>query len=361
MNGIGKRLKDSLSNILNLNGHGNFNRKVFLAFLVHCIILIVSMQQRGPKLIFSKHHLPNYDWSCSTENNFEAALEDILRNRFHGKYTAIRKTLDYNYHSNYTRSRQLVQDIIIDDILRRPFIRDPKTGYTCATTSLKPWVVFTAGPMGAGKSWTIRHLASRGDFPLEAFVKIDQDDIRRHLPEFETYIRLNPKTAGDLTRKEAGLLAEILTLVAIEKGYNVLQDGSLRNAEWYQNYFQELRKKYPDGLKLGILHVTATPEVVYERAARRAKKTGRVVPAETLELSIQQVPRSVSVLRPLADFYAHIDNAPGALSLVDVNGSSSNKFGFSHASMTMVQYLKTISIARGDLKTEVGDGRISES
>lgn len=294
------------------------NTKMMLSLLVQCMILYISVQQMGAKFMIGKDHPPNYDWNRSTEKNYEADHKDIIQKQFHGKYAEIRKTLDYNYHSNYTRSRQLVQDSIIDNILRKPLIHDQDTGHTCTTTSSKPWIVFTAGPMGAGKSWTIRHLADRGDFPLEAFVVVDPDEIRRHLPEYETYVSLNSKTAGDLTRKEAGLLSEILTLVSIENRYNVLQDGSLRDADWYEKYFQGLRKKYPDNLKLAILHVTAPPKVVHERAARRAKKTGRVVPAETLEMSMRQVPVSVSLLRPLVDFYAQIDNSPESLTLVNV-------------------------------------------
>ena len=80
------------------------------------------------------------------------------------------------------------------------------------------------------------------------------------------YIESNPEMAGEMTRKEAGFIAEILTLAALQAGKNVLQDGSLRDCEWYQLYFQRLRQEFPS-LRQAILHVTAPKEAVFQRAA----------------------------------------------------------------------------------------------
>ena len=41
----------------------------------------------------------------------------------------------------------------------------------------------------------------------------------------------------------------------------------------------------------------------------RANVTGRVVPRELLELSIEQVPKSVAMLRSLVDFAVDLHNA----------------------------------------------------
>jgi hypothetical protein len=64
----------------------------------------------------------------------------------HGKYIDIRKTLDYNFHTVYTRERVQLQDLIIDSVLEEfPIDNDRQN---CSDT---PWIVFTAGAMGAGK------------------------------------------------------------------------------------------------------------------------------------------------------------------------------------------------------------------
>jgi predicted kinase len=213
---------------------------------------------------------------------------------FYGKYSHIRKTLDYSYHSNYTFERQKLQDAIITDMLHEAFVTDPDGNV--GTVPTQPWIVFTAGAMGAGKSHTMNVLVTKQRFPLHAFVMVDPDEIRSMweytdryvnwhsvalqlyssqfccfalhiglLPEFHMYVNENPELAGDLTRKEAGFIAEILTLAALQGGKNVLQDGSLRDSDWYQTYFERLRREFPK-VRQAIIHVTAPREAVFQRA-----------------------------------------------------------------------------------------------
>ncbi len=98
-----------------------------------------------------------------------------------------------------------------------------------------------------------------------------------------------------------------MTEDALQKRRNVLVDGSLRNANWYLRYFQDLRKRFPT-LKIAIIHVRAEIERVLERARRRSVVTGRVVPEELIMESLSAVDRSMEVLVPQTDFYARIDN-----------------------------------------------------
>ncbi|MGK3738104.1 MAG: pantothenate kinase [Bacillariaceae sp.] len=118
----------------------------------------------------------------------------------YGKYSHIRTTLDYSFHTNYTFERQMLQDSIITDMLNEAYILDESGNV--GTVATDPWMVFTAGAMGAGKSFTIRVLVEKEWFPLSAFVIVDPDEIRRLLPEYQLYITENPEMAGELTRKE---------------------------------------------------------------------------------------------------------------------------------------------------------------
>ena len=129
------------------------------------------------------------------------------------------------------------------------------------------WIVFTAGAMGSGKSHTIRVLAAHHRFPLHAFVYVDPDQLRHRLPEFPTYLHEHPDRAGEWTRQETGLLAEVLVRAALDRHHHVLVDGSLRDADWYERYFATLREQYQEqGLSIAILHVVAPRETVLERA-----------------------------------------------------------------------------------------------
>lgn len=208
----------------------------------------------------------SYNWERSTEDNFRSNDLD-----FHGNFTSNRRHLDYEYHSHYCSSRQLLQDSIIEGLLFADNI-------SADNASCDQWIIFSAGVMGAGKTHTINALISneKESFLSEIrcpFVTVDQDEIRRMLPEFRIYVDKDPERAGVNTRKEAGMLAEILTEAALERGHNVLVDGTLKDAEWYMSYFRNLRFAYP-WLKLGIIHVTAPVKDIHERVKVSKVKIG---------------------------------------------------------------------------------------
>mmetsp|Transcript_2937 Transcript_2937/g.6358 ORF Transcript_2937/g.6358 Transcript_2937/m.6358 type:complete len:634 (-) Transcript_2937:139-2040(-) len=293
-----------------------------------------------PSNLPSKRNLNRMRFSVlvSTEENNRS--KDM---NFYGPFAHIRKTLDYTYHSNYTKQRQVFQDSIIEEFLESVSLTDVN-GDVC-TTPTEPWVVFSAGAMGAGKGYTINELVTKGHFPLLAFVTIDPDAIRRRFPEFMLYVEHNPLVAGDLTHKEAGYVAEILTLAALQAGKNCLVDGSLRDHAWYQIYFQQLRDDFPNS-QIAIIHVVAPREVVFQRAAERAKRTGRVVPRETLEGSLEQVPKSVKILSPLADFFCELNNPPDAEIEILTEGLDWDTF--------QVNWLQTCAYVPGTRKKPFG-------
>ena len=240
-----------------------------------------------------------------------------------GRFADIRKTLDYSYHSVYTLERQAFQDDLIQSILDQhehtaaQVLRGGPTDSTCTsvesaikgtttdqsstvsvndiawhtpkpsisdadrqtstlsrakTNNTPQWIVFTAGVMGAGKTYTLEWLHRQAYFPLHDYVVVDPDHIRRMLPEFHVYVQgpdpRHSELAGERTRKEANLLTEVLTKAALRQGRSVVVDGTLRDATWYQTYFAQLRKDYP-GVAIAILHITAPPKAVYQRAGVR--------------------------------------------------------------------------------------------
>lgn len=62
--------------------------------------------------------------------------------------------------------------------------------------------------------------------------------------------------AEERTHREAGYVKEIAIRTALDRGYNVLADGTLRNGKYYEEYFLDLKKRYTN-LRIAILYVTA--------------------------------------------------------------------------------------------------------
>jgi len=236
----------------------------------------------------------DYDLKKSTEENHADASAPFV-----GPNHGIRPLLDYSYHNMYTPDRVEVQDKIIAEFIQNVHPR---------CDDMLPWVVFTAGAMGAGKGYVTEWMKNQGYFPVDHFVVIDPDEVRKTLPEWPAYVNREPEEAGAMTQKEAGLIAEIMGYVALRERLNVIFDGSLRNAEWYVNYFEKLRREFP-GIRIMIVHVTADIDEVIERAAARAAKTGRAVPEKLLRESAEAVPRSVQTLASHADFVFRVVNS----------------------------------------------------
>jgi len=304
-------------------------------------------------------HGSGYDWQLSTEENYR--LDPRSGDEFVGDFKEFRNRLDPTYHSSYAAERQILQDTIIRSLLNpgeetagfpvpagfdtnckensRPFDKncDKEQGVSLQgeakeqedqhqgpisindqnKTIPTPWIIFTAGVYGAGKSHTIQKLQKLGCFPpRSSFLGVDPDEIRRKLPEFSLY---RADEAGALTQKESGMMAEILTDIALSSGKNVVVDGSLRDAAWHEGYFHSLRSRFRSKeknddvskrkLRIGILYVTAPTDEIYQRVEQRGVSTGRAVPPEFLERSMREVPEAIERLKPMADFFLHVHNA----------------------------------------------------
>jgi len=325
---------------------------------------------RGDTFIHDSHicynelHLQIYNFSQSTEQNYHQrtmARHNTIRNNnnnnhhlfpYHhspspslllfGPFVESRRQIDYAYHSYYRKTRQQFQDSIIESSLRISTVQTshpPTSTYSTKTTPpQQPWIVFTAGSMGSGKSYTIRYLQSRGYFPRN-FITIDPDEIRHCLPEFYLYLQSYTfaSYAGEMTRKEAGYIAEIITLEALKHGYSVLVDGTLRDTEWYSFYFDTLKQhfqqqqqqkqqdQHPSSLlrlRIAIIHITAPTLMILQRTTHRAKKTGRIIPDDILLHSVETVPQSVRILSSKVDFFIELynpTNNPSDISIVTPN------------------------------------------
>ena len=217
-----------------------------------------------------------FDFSRSTHANYACTPAEASPSLTSvSAFADIRNMLDLDYHGVYSAQRQELQDQIVRQVV------EP------GTAQQKPWIVFTAGAMGAGKSRVINWMSERAIFPLSNIVQLDPDVFKVAMPEWEGYVSRDPLTAGYHTRKESGFLVEVAQELAMRQFKHVWIDGSLRDGDWYLQTFNDIKRRHP-AYRIAIFHVVATKEVILERVARRAVETGRHVPeAEVLD-SIQR-------------------------------------------------------------------------
>ena len=164
--------------------------------------------------------------------------------------------------------------------------------------------------MGVGKGYVITQLQQLQLFNVrDHFITIDPDLIKYEIPEMVGYLQIDRNTAATKVHRESTQISDIIFEYAILHSLSILVDGSLRDVDYYQSLFHRIRNEFPQ-YRIGIIHITASRDVIFERAASRAIRTGRVIPKELLEESIEQVPKSVELLSPLADAVHVIANHP---------------------------------------------------
>jgi len=212
------------------------------------------------------------------------------------EFSKARSQLDYSYHLHPAQSRQELQDVILSRVVNS----------SSSDKSSKPWIVFTAGAMGVGKGYVLSSLYKSDLFPLDKFLKIDPDMLKNELPEMSGYLQADPATAATKVHRESTQMADVLLEHALLDRVDILVDGSLRDVDYYKQLFLRIRNEYD--YRIGIILVTADPEIIHERASQRAEKTGRSVPDDLIDESIEQVPRSVKELTPFANVVFEIEN-----------------------------------------------------
>lgn len=237
-----------------------------------------------------------YDLDKDTSENYQCESEN-----FYGRFREIRSRRDHRYHGRFTRERQLWQDEVLQSVVKRT-VEQPL-----------PWLVFTCGAMGVGKGFALGWMSSEGIFPLENIVHIDPDHFKLAMPEWQAYVEYgrrlgDPSVPGSRCHRESCYLQEIALEESMRRYQNIWVDGSLRNAEWFGRVFKDVRERYP-AYRIAIFQVNAPEAVVRQRVQARANRTGRNIPDNVLQESIDAVERSVMTLSPHADFLANIDNS----------------------------------------------------
>jgi hypothetical protein len=215
-----------------------------------------------------------------------------------GKYITERKKMDYSYYKNYSVERQLFQDSIIDEYFKNPNIKSHNN----------PWIIYTCGCYGSGKSHVIRYLDSIDNLKQSEYIYIDPDQIKFKLPESSGYIKFDNINAGTLLHNESVYIAGLIEYYSLSCKYPVIVDGSLQNHIWYKQYFGYIRKKHIT-YKICIIKVDCDIMLIKERCIKRGQQTGRVISEDLIDDICKKIPESFNILKDCVDFYMQVNNS----------------------------------------------------
>lgn len=209
----------------------------------------------------------------------------------------LRRLIDANYHSQvYSKEREDEQNSIVFSLLERQHGSfENQNEYISPPRECENWIVLTCGPMGAGKTSVVNWLLHGGHLPLTNPVCVDMDEIREMLPGSNAIKRKMPDKFGELTQREAGLVAELTILSALERRRDLIVDSSLKDVQWQKQYLAFLTSRYPHS-RVALVHVTASEVTIRERVARRNHVTGRRLPLLVLEHSLKVMVKAIIVV-----------------------------------------------------------------
>lgn len=203
------------------------------------------------------------------------------------KYDYIKEYLDLEYYNEvYSKERSLLHESIVDKYFASE-IQNPNS---------YPTIIFTSGAYGSGKSHTIKLLDNHNKLNINSFIHVDPDKLRIELPEYDELIKQDPWNAGAKTNKEIFYISSLIKYHGLFNNYNIIYDSSLKDGEWFGQYFTWLRKTIPN-IIIKIIHVKADWVNVLERNLLRAEETKRCIPLKYIRDAYILAEKSNEILK----------------------------------------------------------------
>jgi len=139
-------------------------------------------------------------------------------------------------------------------------------------TETDPATLFMAGGTASGKS----RLVDRFDDEFPDAVTINPDDIKEMLPEYQEMVAAGDAYAAWGTHEESSDVAKKLLQTVNERSYNAVVDGT---GDSGPGAFEgKVAAAEAAGRRTKVVYVDVPTDTAVERAMRRAKRTGRMVP-----------------------------------------------------------------------------------
>lgn len=199
----------------------------------------------------------------------------------------------YKINGTYTKERSLLHEKIINY-----FMDDNQT------IPQPPEAILLGGGTASGKS-------SAGNFIIRGYkeagiflIKIDSDEIKCLIPEYEKMSVLNAEAAAFHVHDESSDIVDELLIRCIKSQKNFIYDGTMKNLSKYRVLIHNLINS---GYKVSATIVDVPIDVAKEREYLRYKDTGRKVPYEVLVESHTNVPKTFHILKEMVHEYIIYD------------------------------------------------------
>jgi predicted ABC-type ATPase len=239
---------------------------------------------------------PNYKSPKPNKPPHIGELAPILPGKEWKKYKHEPQSTEEKYkrHGQWTPERKALHREIFQHFLSttKPVPKD-KT----------PVAIMMMGGPATGKGQLTKGISNK------KFVKVDADNIKEMLPEYQDLVSKGDANAANYVHKESGELASRLRDIARKQRKNMVLDGTGRYAGSYMHRMGQLQDA---GYHVQLLMpVVSDVEDAVARAKKRGAESGRHVPEKFIRDNHKTVMRNFSQLSKLADS-AFLFNNDGA-------------------------------------------------
>lgn len=172
-----------------------------------------------------------------------------------------------------------------------------------------PTAILLGGGSGSGKTDLAVNLIKSYRNEYGNMVHVDNDLIKVEMPEFKDAIASgNPErihVAAYEVHEESGDMVNMLINLCIHKKWSFLYDGTMSYQPVYDELIVRLKEK---SYHIEGYFVDIDPKIAYERALKRAEKSGRFVPTNVIFETNHNAPITFMNLLKHFDVAAIYDN-----------------------------------------------------
>lgn len=219
--------------------------------------------------------------TVETKRKLTEAKKEILRG------TTTREV--HTIEGVYSQSRAKIHREITDEL------------FSNVTPSNQPQIIMTGGIPGSGKSKAIKKLS------LDNFVKIDSDEIKKMLPEY------NGNNAALLQTEADDIISDAMAR-AVKERKSIFFDGTMKSVEKYDRLVDMFTSQ---GYGTTAVFIESPMELAMIRAVARFEKTGRYVDLEYIASHDKLNLKTFNKLKQKLTHWKHYDNSSSGLVLTD--------------------------------------------
>jgi len=190
--------------------------------------------------------------------------------------------------------------------VQEPIMREALNKVSPVKPDEQKMAIFTMGGPGSGKSSILEKIDK------SRFVKVDPDDVRVKLPEYQKATSGGKvfRGAAAMTHEEASDIAKHIIERAIAENKHIIIDGTGKTAS---SMIAKMKRLKDEGYHVHLMFAHAPVDEGLQRVAKRGQETGRFVPEQLVKDAYATIPKNFAAISKAADSWQVFDTSKAGM------------------------------------------------